>query len=256
MAAASAAGASSSVNIEIGGGALNSNAESGLPTSSTASDSGTGSQLGSASDSTAKGKLQARGAQPEASEVRRSVSLVNNAPNDYVATDLCLYTSPDLRALAVGSTGRTIDFFIDNGTTNLGTWNTQTADTGLGEGVAPATTGLSTDVLTFSSTVGASDSNVSPLAVQSVNLGGGAIGNDFYSGAIAGQADGAIPHAFDIQMLGDLSSGGSDDGHAMSQIVHFVPGTSLAFSTVFGSAQGLANDIFATDAANVQGAVR
>ena len=110
----------------------------------------------------------------------------------------------------------TIDFSIDNGTTNLGTWNNQTANTDLGQGAVPASTGLSTDVLTFSSTVTASDSNVSSLAVQSVNLSGGANGNDFYSDAAAERADGTVPRVFDIQVLNNLFSGASDEGHAMT----------------------------------------
>jgi hypothetical protein len=69
-------------------------------------------------------------------------------------------------------------------------------------------------------------------------------------GAAADEADGALPPASDIQVLKDLSSGGTDEGRAMMQIIHDIaPGADLAFYTAFDSEQDFANGILALAAA-------
>ena len=73
-------------------------------------------------------------------------------------------------------------------------------------------------------------------------------------GAAQDEADGALPAASSIQVLKDLSSGGTDEGRAMMQIVHDIaPGASLAFYTAFNSEQDFANGILslATDGCKV-----
>jgi hypothetical protein len=69
-------------------------------------------------------------------------------------------------------------------------------------------------------------------------------------GAAADEASGALPSASSIQVLSDLSSGGTDEGRAMMQIVHDIaPGASLAFYTADNSEQDFANGILALAAA-------
>ncbi|WP_246801222.1 FG-GAP-like repeat-containing protein [Bradyrhizobium genosp. L] len=69
-------------------------------------------------------------------------------------------------------------------------------------------------------------------------------------GAAADEASGALPSAANIQVLEDRSSGGTDEGRAMMQIVHEIaPGASLAFYTADVSEQDFANGILALAAA-------
>ena len=69
-------------------------------------------------------------------------------------------------------------------------------------------------------------------------------------GAAQDEADGALPPASDIQVLEDLSSGGTDEGRAMMQIVHDIaPNADLAFYTAYGGEQDFANGILALAAA-------
>jgi len=69
-------------------------------------------------------------------------------------------------------------------------------------------------------------------------------------GAAADEADGALPSASNIQVLSDLSSGGTDEGRAMMQIIHDIaPGANLAFYTADNSEQDFANGILALAAA-------
>ncbi|WP_298258739.1 S8 family serine peptidase [Bradyrhizobium sp.] len=69
-------------------------------------------------------------------------------------------------------------------------------------------------------------------------------------GAAADEADGALPSASNIQVLSDISQGGSDEGRAMMQIIHDIaPGSSLAFYTADNSEQDFANGILALAAA-------
>src|SRR5579883_949621 len=65
-------------------------------------------------------------------------------------------------------------------------------------------------------------------------------------GAAADEASGALPSAANIQVLSDLSGGGSDEGRAMMQIIHDIASNaSLAFYTAFNSEQDFANGILA-----------
>ncbi len=69
-------------------------------------------------------------------------------------------------------------------------------------------------------------------------------------GAVADEANGALPSASNIQVISDLASGGTDEGRAMMQIIHDIaPGASLAFYTAFNSEQDFANGILALAAA-------
>ncbi|WP_186294223.1 S8 family serine peptidase [Bradyrhizobium guangdongense] len=69
-------------------------------------------------------------------------------------------------------------------------------------------------------------------------------------GAAADEASGALPSAANVQVLKDFTSGGSDEGRAMMQIVHEIaPSASLAFYTADFSEQDFANGILALAAA-------
>ena len=66
-------------------------------------------------------------------------------------------------------------------------------------------------------------------------------------GYAADQADGALPA---VQVLADLSSGGTDEGRAMLQVVHDIaPNAGLAFYTADEGEQAFANGILALAAA-------
>jgi subtilase family serine protease len=66
-------------------------------------------------------------------------------------------------------------------------------------------------------------------------------------GYAADQADGALPA---VQVLADISSGGTDEGRAMLQVVHDIaPNASLAFYTADEGEQAFANGILALAAA-------
>jgi glycosyltransferase involved in cell wall biosynthesis len=73
---------------------------------------------------------------------------------------------------------------------------------------------------------------------------------DNAGGAAADEASGALPPADNINVIKDLSSGGTDEGRAMMQIIHDIaPGANLAFYTAFDSEQDFANGILALAAA-------
>jgi CARDB/Subtilase family len=75
-------------------------------------------------------------------------------------------------------------------------------------------------------------------------------------GAAADEASGALPPAADIDVIKDLTSGGSDEGRAMMQIIHDIaPGADLAFYTAFDSEQDFANGILALAAAGCKAIV-
>ena len=88
----------------------------------------------------------------------------------------------------------------------------------------------------------------SGLSVNGSGIKVGVLSDSFndLGGAAADEADGALPSASNVQILSDLSSGGTDEGRAMMQIVHDVaPGSSLAFYTAANSEQDFANGILA-----------
>ena len=88
----------------------------------------------------------------------------------------------------------------------------------------------------------------SGLSVSGSGIKVGVLSDSFndLGGAAADEADGALPPASDVQVLKDLSSGGTDEGRAMMQIIHDIaPGADLAFYTAFDSEQDFANGICA-----------
>jgi hypothetical protein len=66
----------------------------------------------------------------EITEDMGRVSLVNDGPNYYSVMDLYRWSSPGVRDTATGGAGY---FSINDGTTNLGTWNNQTSNGDLGD---------------------------------------------------------------------------------------------------------------------------
>jgi hypothetical protein len=95
----------------------------------------------------------------------------------------------------------------------------------------------------------------SGLSVNGSGIKVGVLSDSFndLGGAAADEADGALPPASDIQVLSDLSSGGTDEGRAMMQIIHDIaPGASLAFYTSDNSEQDFANGILALAAAGAK----
>jgi hypothetical protein len=96
----------------------------------------------------------------------------------------------------------------------------------------------------------------SGLSIDGAGIKVGVLSDSFndLGGAAADEADGALPPAADIQVLSDLSSGGTDEGRAMMQIVHDIaPAGSLAFYTAFNSEQDFANGILALAAVGCKG---
>ncbi len=92
----------------------------------------------------------------------------------------------------------------------------------------------------------------SGLSVNGSGIKVGVLSDSFndLGGAAADETDGALPSASNIQILSDLSSGGTDEGRAMMQIIHDIaPGADLAFYTAFNSEQDFANGILALAAA-------
>ena len=69
----------------------------------------------------------------EITEDMGRTSLLNEQPHHYQPMDLYRYSSPGVRDLTTGGSGSTAYFSIDNGTTNLGTWNNQTSNGDLGD---------------------------------------------------------------------------------------------------------------------------
>src|ERR1019366_6054242 len=69
----------------------------------------------------------------EITEVMGRQSFINYQPSFYAPMDLYRYSSSGVRALATGGSGSTAYFSIDNGTTNLGTWNNNPSNGDLGD---------------------------------------------------------------------------------------------------------------------------
>src|SRR5208282_3115761 len=59
----------------------------------------------------------------EITEDMGRISFLDEQPHDYSVTDLFRYSSPGVRDLTTGGRGSTAYFSIDNGDTNLGSWN-------------------------------------------------------------------------------------------------------------------------------------
>ena len=88
----------------------------------------------------------------------------------------------------------------------------------------------------------------SGLSVNGSGIKVGVLSDSFndLGGAAADEADGALPSASNIKVLSDLSSGGTDEGRAMMQIVHDIaPGASLDFYSADNGQQDFANGILA-----------
>lgn len=69
----------------------------------------------------------------EITEDMGRVSLLDGQPSYYSAMDLFRYSSPGVRDLTTGGAGSTAYFSIDNGTTNLGSWNNDPENGDLGD---------------------------------------------------------------------------------------------------------------------------
>ena len=69
----------------------------------------------------------------EITEVLGRQSMINYAPSDYSAMDLYRYSAPGVRSVATGGSGSTAYFSINNGTTNLATWNNNSSNGDLGD---------------------------------------------------------------------------------------------------------------------------
>src|ERR1039458_9139273 len=69
----------------------------------------------------------------EITEVMGRISLIDYQPNFYGPMDLYRYSSPGVRSVAVGGSGSTAYFSINNGTTNLATWNNNSSNGDLGD---------------------------------------------------------------------------------------------------------------------------
>ena len=69
----------------------------------------------------------------EITEVMGRQSLINYQPNLYGLMDLYRYSAPGVRSVAPGGSGSTAYFSIDNGTTNLATWNNNPGNGDLGD---------------------------------------------------------------------------------------------------------------------------
>ena len=69
----------------------------------------------------------------EITEVMGRISLLDYQPSAYDLMDLYRYTSPGVRDLTTGGAGSTAYFSINNGATNLGTWNNNPSNGDLGD---------------------------------------------------------------------------------------------------------------------------
>jgi hypothetical protein len=69
----------------------------------------------------------------EFSEIMGRMSLLGFQPTDYALMDLFRYSGSGARDLTTGGSGSTAYFSIDNGATNLGTWNNDPASGDLGD---------------------------------------------------------------------------------------------------------------------------
>ncbi|MGO8912843.1 MAG: NF038122 family metalloprotease, partial [Bradyrhizobium sp.] len=72
-------------------------------------------------------------AEHEISEVMGRVSLINDQPNYYSPMDLYRFTATGVRDTAAGGSGSTAYFSVNNGVTNLGTWNNNPSNGDLGD---------------------------------------------------------------------------------------------------------------------------
>lgn len=68
----------------------------------------------------------------EITEVMGRVSSLDT-PGTYSVADLYRYSAPGVRDISAGGSGSTAYFSLDNGVTNLGTWNNQTSNGDLGD---------------------------------------------------------------------------------------------------------------------------
>jgi hypothetical protein len=90
--------------------------------------------------------------------------------------------------------------------------------------------------------------NAATLATTGAGITVGVMSDSFNNlgGAAQDEMDGALPPAANVDVLSDLSSGGTDEGRAMMQIVHDIaPAANLDFYTAALSAQDFANGIIA-----------
>ena len=72
-------------------------------------------------------------AEHEISEIMGRVSLINDQPTYYDPMDLFRFSAPGVRSIAAGGSGSTAYFSVDNGATNLGTWNNNPSNGDLGD---------------------------------------------------------------------------------------------------------------------------
>jgi subtilisin family serine protease len=140
------------------------------------------------------------------------------------------------------------------------------SDVSIGSTSSPPTVGAASPMAELvgssamlDSTIGASGATAaqvqqaigeSGLAVTGASIKVGVLSDSFNNlgGAVADEGDGALPSS--VTVLSDLSSGGTDEGRAMLQVVHDVaPGASLYFATAFGSETEFADNILALAAA-------
>ena len=91
----------------------------------------------------------------EMTEVMGRVSWLNDQPRDYALIDLFRYTSSGVRDLATGGKGSTAYFSIDNGVTNLGTWNNDLNVGDLADWVPPGPTPNKIDAFDYEGSPGA-----------------------------------------------------------------------------------------------------
>ena len=69
----------------------------------------------------------------EITEIMGRISLIDNAPSFYSVMDLFRYSAANVRDLTSGGSGSTAYFSINNGVTNLGTWNNNPNNGDLGD---------------------------------------------------------------------------------------------------------------------------
>ena len=69
----------------------------------------------------------------EFSEALGRVSLISDQPSYYSPMDLDRYSAPGVRGVTAGGSGSTAYFSVDNGVTNLGTWNNNPSNGDLGD---------------------------------------------------------------------------------------------------------------------------
>ena len=72
-------------------------------------------------------------AEHEISEMMGRTSLINDQPTYYTPMDLYRFTAPGVRDTAAAGSGSTAYFSVDNGVTNLGTWNNNASNGDVGD---------------------------------------------------------------------------------------------------------------------------